>query len=155
LTNGQERAKVLAAGHEGLGMTVLKSFGFKGLLMASLLCAASAPGLAQAQQGRMVSPSAPQADPMTEQGSIFKCDNGNDMVIKFLTRNADLYAIVDTGAGPHDLALKPWVVGDEPQITWSDGVRTLTWSAGVQLMLMDGPTHLMCGRAEHEHHHGG
>jgi hypothetical protein len=43
----------------------------------------------------------------------------------------------------------------DPQIVWSDGVRTLTWTAGVRLMWMDGGSsdHLMCGRAEHEHRH--
>jgi hypothetical protein len=135
------------------GMTGSKSFGFKALAAATVLAASFAPALAQAQQGRMVSPNAPQVDPSSEAGSIFKCEDGHDMVIKFMTRNADLHAIVDTGAGPHDLVLKPWIAGEAPQITWSDGVRTLTWSAGVQLMLMDGPTHMMCGRAQHEHSH--
>ncbi|CAN5236201.1 hypothetical protein BH11PSE2_BH11PSE2_18110 [soil metagenome] len=84
------------------------------------------------------------------EGKLFKCEGGREMVAEFSTRGNEFVATVDTGEGEHVLTLKPGRI-DVPEITWSDGKRTLTWSAGVQLMFMDGSTHLMCGRGGHEH----
>ena len=80
----------------------------------------------------------------------FKCQDGSSLTAQFASRGALFLAIVDAGDGPHALPWRPPTPGPV-KITWSDGRRTLTWSPGVQIMWMDGATHLMCGRAEHRH----
>ncbi len=89
--------------------------------------------------------SAPQADDPPPAVTRFKCEDGQDLTAQFVSRNAGLVAIVNSGAGPHALPLVPWD-GGEIRLTWSDGLRTLTWSPGVQIMFMEGRTHRMCGR---------
>ena len=83
-------------------------------------------------------------------GSVFKCDGGREMVAQFSTKGSQAIAVVDVGDGAHELTLLPWR-GGAPQVMWGDGRRTLTWTPGVQLMWMDGSTHLMCGRGGHSH----
>jgi hypothetical protein len=70
-----------------------------------------------------------------------------------VTRQEMLVAVVDPGDGPRSLPLRPWKVGDPPQITWSDGTRTLTWNPGVQLMWMNGAEHRDCGNGAGGHEH--
>lgn len=110
------------------------------------VCACAAPSLSWSQSSGVI---AHYAEPAKE-GSMFECEGGKKLFALFNTHDSQLFATVDTGDGPHELMLKPWD-GGVPQITWSDGARTLTWSVGVQLMFVDGPTHLMCGRGEHHH----
>ena len=94
------------------------------------------------------------APPATAAGpapSQFACGEAHKLLARFDGDAKGAFALVDAGDGPHRLALQPWG-GGEPEIRWSDGHRSLTWSPGVKLMWMDGPTHLMCGRAEgHKH----
>jgi hypothetical protein len=121
--------------------------------LAALALAATAlavPSLSWSQEApRMSSDGRPLLDPL--RGSVFKCDGSGELVAQFDTRGAQFVAIVDIGEGPHVLPLQPWK-GDVPQITWSDGKRTLTWSPGVQIMWMDGVVHRACGRGgEHQH----
>jgi hypothetical protein len=80
----------------------------------------------------------------------FKCEDGGDLTAQFVSKNANLIAIVDSGQGAHDLPLVPYKSGPI-MLTWSDGQRTLTWSPGVQIMWMEGSTHRMCGRGAHDH----
>jgi len=84
-------------------------------------------------------------------GSVFKCSDGRELFARFTSQGAEAVAIVDAGDGPHVLPLRQGVP-NVPEITWSDGQRTMTWSIGVQIMWMDGPSHLSCGRgAAHQH----
>jgi hypothetical protein len=102
-------------------------------------------GLAFAAQAAVAAPT--DAEPR----SLFKCDKGRELAIQFVIRDAVFVAVVDSGSGDHALPIQPAEDG-EPQIVWSDGVRTLVWTSGVHLMWMDGGAdHLMCGRAEHHH----
>lgn len=82
--------------------------------------------------------------------SQFTCEGDRRLLAQFVSRDSHSTAIVDAGDGAHALALMPWAGGD-PQVSWSDGTRTLVWTAGVKLMWMDGPSHLACGRAAHHH----
>lgn len=89
-------------------------------------------------------------DPM--RNKLFPCASGGSLRIQMITQRETLVAVVDPGDGPRQLPLKPWKVGDPPQITWSDGVRTLTWNPGVQLMWMNGAEHRDCGNGfGHDH----
>ena len=89
-------------------------------------------------------------DPL--RNKLFPCAAGGSLKIQMITQRDNLVAVVDPGDGPRQLPLKPWKVGDPPQITWSDGVRTLTWNPGVQLMWMNGSEHRDCGNGfGHEH----
>ena len=102
-------------------------------------------GLAFASQTAAAAPTelAPQA--------VFKCDQGRELAVQFVLRDAVFVAVVNAGKGDHALPIQPPEGGD-PQIVWSDGVRTLVWTSGVHLMWMDGGSdHLMCGRGEHHH----
>lgn len=83
-------------------------------------------------------------------GSVFKCDGGRELNFVFANYKEQPAAIIDAGQGAFALPLQPWIPG-EAKITWSDGERTLTWTAGVRLMLMDGASHLSCGRGGHQH----
>ena len=119
------------------------------LALAAAALGAPAVSWSQQAQPRMSSDGRPLLDPV--RGSVFKCEGATDLVAQFDTRGAQFVAIVDIGEGPHVLPLQPWK-GDIPQITWSDGKRTLTWSPGVQIMWMDGSVHRACGRGgEHQH----
>ncbi len=103
-------------------------------------------------QRRMPAPEErPILDPVA--GTSFACTNGENLLLKLATRNQEVVAIVDAGDGPHTLDLRPWKVGDLPQIVWSDGRRTLTWNPGVQIMWMDGAAHRDCGRSAGGHQH--
>ena len=82
--------------------------------------------------------------------SEFTCGE-RKLLARFGPGPAGPVAEVDVGEGPRVLPLAPWT-GGEPQVRWTDGRRTLTWSPGVQLMWMDGATHLMCGRAAAHRH---
>jgi hypothetical protein len=104
-------------------------------VMAALL--AALPAAAQA--------TAREAPPPPPLGTRFKCEDGQDLVARFVSQDAHLIAIVDSGDGLHALPIRPWT-GGPVKLTWSDGQRTLTWSPGVQIMWMDGATHRMCGR---------
>jgi hypothetical protein len=129
-------------------MAVSKSIGIKALVATALLAAVAAPQVSLAQVHRAPDTTGGQTDTYFDPGSQFKCDNGNNLIVHFSTRNAKFYAVVDAGNGPHALLLKPSImVDDQPEIVWSDGQRTLTWAAGVKLMFMEGPAHVMCGRS--------
>ncbi|WP_293906839.1 hypothetical protein [Phenylobacterium sp.] len=82
--------------------------------------------------------------------TTFKCQDGGNLTAQFATRDARFVAIVDAGDGPHALPVEAWT-GGPAKLTWTDGRRTLTWSPGVQIMWMDGVSHRMCGRGEHQH----
>jgi hypothetical protein len=89
----------------------------------------------------------PEAPPQ----ALFKCDKGRELAVQFVMRDAVFVAVVNAGSGDHTLPVRP-PEGNDPQVVWSDGVRTLVWTAGVHLMWMDGASeHLMCGRGEHHH----
>ena len=98
-----------------------------------------------------VAQTAVAAPPEAEPHAVFKCDNGRELAVQFVTRDAVFVAVVNTGSGDHALPIQASESSD-PQVVWSDGVRTLVWTSGVHLMLMDGGNgHLMCGRGEHHH----
>lgn len=124
------------------------------LVALSALAVMAGPGAALAQvanpYGAMQNDRSRPVAVAVVEGSSFKCEGGRDLLAQFSSRGANIVAIVDAGDGQHVLPLRPWD-GGVPVITWSDGPRTLTWSAGVELMYMDGPKHLACGRGEHEH----
>ena len=103
----------------------------------------------------LASQTAAAAPTEAEPYAIFKCDRGRELAIQFVIRDAVFVAVVNSGGSEHALPIQETVDLSDPQIVWSDGVRTLTWTAGVRLMWMDGGSsdHLMCGRAEHEHRH--
>lgn len=88
----------------------------------------------------------------TDLASTFKCQNGGELTALFDTRDAQFVAIVDSGDGPHVLPLRPWN-GEGPNVTWSDGRRTLVWTPGVHLVFTDGGrTQSGCSRdASHIH----
>jgi hypothetical protein len=112
----------------------------KALLAIAALMAAL-PAAADAAAVRAPAPPPPL-------GTRFKCDDGQDLIARFVSQDARLIAIVDSGDGLHALPIRPWT-GGPAILTWSDGQRTLTWSPGVQIMWMDGATHRMCGRGMH------
>jgi len=114
-----------------------------GLLLAALL--AATPGA-----GRTVITAPPQ-DEVPGLQSSFSCQDGSGLVAHFLSKDAQLVAVVDVNDGTYALPLKPWD-GGEARITWSDGVHTLTWNPGVQLMWMDGAVHRTCGRSGGHRH---
>ena len=114
------------------------------LITLAVLAALIQPPLAQPAAG--VEP----IDPM--RNKLFPCTAGGALKVQMITQRDMLVAVVDPGDGPRQLPLKPWKVGDPPQITWSDGTRTLTWNPGVQLMWMNGAEHRDCGNGSgHEH----
>ena len=114
--------------------------------ITALILAAALPNLARAQTVDREA----QADRAAAAHSTFRCQDGQNLSARFASKDARLYAIVDSGDGPHALAIVPWT-GGPARMTWSDGRRTLTWSPGVQLMWMDGATHRMCGGGMHHH----
>lgn len=90
-------------------------------------------------------------DSTTSSASRFKCDDGSELTARFETHDGALLARVETGGQAHALSERSWKSGPAV-LTWTDGRHTLTWSPGVRIMWMDGPVHLMCGRAEgHKH----
>jgi len=84
--------------------------------------------------------------------STFGCGD-RQLQVWFGDLEGESVAVVDVGEGPHTLKSMPWDSNLE-QLRWSDGARTLTWGTGVNLMWMDGHTHLMCN-GSHHHQHGG
>ena len=124
----------------------------KGVVVVMALAAAlAAPAASWSQQPRRMGPDPkPVLEPLRAQ--VFACKDGSNITFQTVTRDASLVAIVQTGAALHELPLRPWNMGDPPQVAWSDGVHTLTWNPGVQLMWMDGANHRDCGRSsEHQH----
>ena len=117
-----------------------------GAAIIGLILAAALPAAARAQTVDREA----EADRAAAAHSTFRCQDGQNLSARFASRDARLYAIVDSGDGPHALAIVPWT-GGPARMTWSDGRRTLTWSPGVQLMWMDGATHRMCGGGMHHH----
>ena len=115
-----------------------------GLILAALV--AATPGGSRT----VLEPPGPGQDPPGLQSS-FSCQDGSGLVAHFLSKNAQLIAVVDVSDGTYALPLKPWD-GGAARITWSDGVHTLTWNPGVQLMWMDGAVHRMCGRSGGHRH---
>ena len=88
----------------------------------------------------------------TVRASTFKCREGGELTAHFDTQNAELVAIVDAGDGPHTLPLRPWANGEGPNVTWTDGRRTLIWTPGVHLRFTDGSADRGCSRGgEHSH----
>jgi hypothetical protein len=82
--------------------------------------------------------------------STFACGD-KQIHVWFGALKGNFVAVVDAGDGPHTLKSMPWDAV-QAQLRWSDGPRTLTWSSGVNLMWMDGDTHLMCNGAHHHQH---
>jgi hypothetical protein len=120
------------------------------LITAVASTAMAAPPPSDARAARPMRPGS-ETMPILDNLSRFKCGGGRELTVQFSTGDSDFYAVVDAGDGPHLLPVKAWE-GDVPNVTWSDGKRTLVWNVGVQLMFMDGGNHLDCGRGE-EHHH--
>lgn len=92
----------------------------------------------------------PHAVTAPTEGSLFKCQDGGDMVLTFASIEGEGYARVWVGGQSHLLRHQPPEPGPV-QIVWSNADSSLTWSPGVQLMWMSGATHLMCGRGGHKH----
>jgi len=134
----------------GMGAFEMAFRNCKAAAIAVLLAAPLvAPGLAAAQV-----PSG--GDPAVEDKtatSRFRCQDGGDLVARFVTDHGRLVAIVDAfdGAGPQTLTWTPYT-GGPVHLTWTDGAHTLTWSPGVQIMWMAADVHRMCGRAGGHHH---
>ena len=85
-------------------------------------------------------------------GSTFKCQDGGELTARFDSEGTKQVAIVDTGKRTHTLPLRPWNAGEGPNVTWSDGRRTLIWSPGVQLRYSEGSAQRGCSRdGSHEH----
>ena len=74
----------------------------------------------------------------------------NDAPIQIDTGSAPTFALIWLHGDQYKLPNQPPEPGPV-QIVWSDGDHSLTWSPGVQLMWMNGVTHLMCGRGGHHH----
>lgn len=83
-------------------------------------------------------------------GAEFRCTDGSRMLLSFVGDGQGVFARVRVHGDNYMLANQPPKPGPV-QIVWSDGEHSLTWSAGVQLMWMNGATHLMCGRGDHKH----
>jgi copper(I)-binding protein len=88
------------------------------------------------------------AEPQT--GSAFRCSDGSKLVLSFVEQASSVSAQIWLRGELYTLPYQPPEPGPV-RITWSDGAHSLTWSPGVQLMWMNGPTHLMCGRGGHKH----
>lgn len=101
-------------------------------------------------RARQTAPPVKQVSAKPETGSLFKCQDGSEMVLSLATTGDLVSAAVWLQGRSYLLRHQP----PEPglvQIVWSDGRSSLTWSPGVQLMWMSGDTHLMCGRGGHMH----
>jgi copper(I)-binding protein len=85
-----------------------------------------------------------------ETGHAFRCADGSKMVLSFIDRDSGVSALIWLHGDQYLLPNLPPEPGPV-QIVWSDGAHSLTWSPGVQLMWMNGPTHLTCGRGGHKH----
>lgn len=105
------------------------------------------PALFRIQQ--LIKPARVRIDEPTS-GAEFRCTDGSKLVLSFAGDESGVSALIWLHGDQYKLPNQPPEPGPV-QIVWSDGDHSLTWSPGVQLMWMNGVTHLMCGRGGHHH----